>query len=1006
MKTLLFPNLTLTSLTTTVEGELRRVFTAALSFSLLPATAGQILPEDDGWVALGKALPEDCVLDLGLPKPRAEWLMAGKALAPAGTLSNGLPVEVTVDGASQTFITGDAHAPKTATSFDLPRHDPARKDPRPSPLPVPILQKPMHKLGTFDENWLKHYWPGPPKDFDWTWYNQASRQSWRDKMFTGLETVRVTNMHADHAVLEASLPDRRLRLFADYGSEEAADWHEVSMQADTLWLLPNDGLAILFWHGSAPTRDERSTDILEVAACLEKASEPAQGAQVLIAQAREANAPESEPAMPEPEPEPEPEEKPAMALAVPAPDLPDLPDLPASPPPPAPEPEEPPAPEPAPEPAASETDEREGVPELVQMANEALAQLGLPPITPEDVYKVMDQQKAAVAAMPKPDEASTERLLAKAGFGKKRMDDLFSFMEMPIPAPEDFRTPEAYEAALQVYGKEFARLTGAGPDLVKRHLAQVRELNAPEPPEAAGGGEDDMLAGLAEKLGSALGKKVDAKGLESALTAIAEPGAGDLAVMEGLGSLASIMGSPPGEAMAVFVKNMGQARAAVYASPEMQEEILALGQSFPGEQAALQRLLAAVQKPPEGELFDLSSLAASSGVRDQAALARLAQLDPWPMLEAPEEEEAPEKPEEDEKPQAQGAVAGLREAGDTGASAAANLAASAGANQDEDQGQNQDEAEAGKEEAGQAVADPGGAEIPPSPAAMLDGRNLAGANLAGICLANAQLAGADLTGADLSGTDLSGASLARADLTGAKLAGAKLAGADLTGADLGQADLTGADATDATFDNCRFGGTKLGGLVASTASFMEIEARGQDFADARLDKATFQDADLEKASFAGADLTGATFQDCRLDKSSFVRGQLAGARLYDNSVSDADFRLADLGRSSWLKTGGQAVNLAGADLTGATFEECALPRASLLAIRARECRFLSCDLHAAHLEQADLMRGALRDTRIGDAILDGANLYGADLYLAAVNSKTSMIGADITLTCLNRGEKA
>ena len=67
-----YPDLLLTSSTLPVRGQLRRLFTASLSFSLKPGEAGRVLPAQDGWTACLASLEEGLSPDLGVPKPQAE----------------------------------------------------------------------------------------------------------------------------------------------------------------------------------------------------------------------------------------------------------------------------------------------------------------------------------------------------------------------------------------------------------------------------------------------------------------------------------------------------------------------------------------------------------------------------------------------------------------------------------------------------------------------------------------------------------------------------------------------------------------------------------------------------------------------------------------------------------------------------------------------------------------------------------------------------------------------
>ncbi|MBO4296173.1 MAG: DUF2169 domain-containing protein, partial [Desulfovibrio sp.] len=258
-----YPNLLVLTSTLSVQGQLRRLFTASLSFSLKPGEAGLVLPEQDGWTACLASLEEGLSPDLGVPKLQAEWLMAGSACAPRGTAVQGLPVEVAVGSLRRSFIVGAerrgagvlsaAQAPFAEMPLDW-KHayggEGFAENPRgmgfsrqagagtlplvrelgaasvlAEPLLHPACPSAMHpdardysRLGTFDQAWLLRRWPGPPDDFDWSCFNLAQPAQRQAAPFTGTERLAVTNMHPDYAQIEGRLPGLRLRLFLDYGT--------------------------------------------------------------------------------------------------------------------------------------------------------------------------------------------------------------------------------------------------------------------------------------------------------------------------------------------------------------------------------------------------------------------------------------------------------------------------------------------------------------------------------------------------------------------------------------------------------------------------------------------------------------------------------------------------------------------------------------------------------------------------------------------------------------------
>ncbi|MBO4295786.1 MAG: DUF2169 domain-containing protein, partial [Desulfovibrio sp.] len=848
------------------------------------------------------------------------------------------------------------------------------------PLLHPACPSAMHpdardysRLGTFDQAWLLRRWPGPPDDFDWTCFNLAQPAQRQAAPFTGTERIAVTNMHPDCAQIEGRLPGLRLRLFLDYGTPGVPAWREAQPQADTVWLFPNQLCGLLLWHASAPTADERSFDILRAAFCLEPADQAPQDADGLIAQAlafhqepAELEAPEAQAAQAAPEEAPE-----AMPAAAEAP-------LPAPPPPP-PAPAMPKAPPPPRPETPEETcariarDAKKDVPELTEEANKVMQAMGLGKVDPKRVEAAIDSQTKQMLAAMKKSQPDFHQTMALAGFSPKQADSVLEATLMTPPSPHAFPSPQAYETALARYADRFAELTGASKAQRDGLVAQLKRIDALQAEQAnlaknAGALEARIPQASLDILAKA-GFKADPLAYDAALEGLAESGRSDAELLASLTRLGTSLGLDPGAMKGAMAKVFGSVRIQTYGTPSVQDAIRQAGAGFPSQQGAMNRLLALVKSPPQGELFDLASLASKAGVSDPKLLQLLEAADPLPMG-------TPEAPKPDlPKPEAPKAPAAPADT------------------------------EAAEEPMEEALPDVQEAGPAPDAPPLLDGQHLAGANLAGLALAGAQLAGADLAGADLAGSDLEGADFAGAKLQGARLAGARLDGCDFTGADLTDADLTGSSARDAVFDKAVFARTAVQGLDAQGARFAGTLFSEQRFAGASLKEAVISQTTLEHRALAGCDLTGATLEELCLDGCDFEQGQLGMARIDRCSFSGASFRHANLAGSAWLRTQGLQADFRNALLTNALFEECTFAQSRFTCMSARGCRMLSCDLHGSDLRRADMLGGSLRGPKIGACDLTEASLFEADLYLAGVNDETCFAGADLTRTCLALGER-
>ncbi len=307
-----------------VFGNLRMFFSMSLGFNLEPQKPHQcsLCPADEVWGAALQSLGENDVLDLGIAKKEAEWLMAGEACAPEGSLVEGLPIQVRVGTLQREFLVSGPCEDVSSGALDIPRPRPfsrlplqwahtyggpnhaenplgcgmppteeEKKSLKPRPMPnvfaagenlayfsqpacpgprlllqsPPVVSGDPLFMGTYNAQWLQKCWPGVPEDFDWHYYNMAQKAQRQTTPFTGQEDVYISNMHEKYPVLQGKLPHYTVRFFANYGTEEKNDWREAAVRMDTVWLFPNALRGLVFWRAHIPVQDERATDISSVA---------------------------------------------------------------------------------------------------------------------------------------------------------------------------------------------------------------------------------------------------------------------------------------------------------------------------------------------------------------------------------------------------------------------------------------------------------------------------------------------------------------------------------------------------------------------------------------------------------------------------------------------------------------------------------------------------------------------------------------------------------------------
>ena len=1039
MRSLLFPDLTLSSFLLPVAGRRRMAFTASLGF----APDGRVLPPGEAWGAALNALAPGEIPDMGVPKPAAEWLMAGAACADSNC--TGLPVDVEIGPLRRRFlVSGDCED----DGISVPAPRPFRRMPLgwtrtyggpehpDNPLGCGILRENgtlrmpnvadrdapgpacpgargfwpsrMHGLGTYDTPWLLTRWPGVPDDFDWAFYHLAQPEQRFSGYLTGCETFRVTNMHPERPVIEGTLPRLRLRLFADYGGDEAPDWREAIANADTVWLFPNDLTGLLFWHATLPTEDERGSDINRIVAALEAADQEPRPAQELILAAlamEQETAPEAEPQPAEDSGE-EAEAAAQLAATAALPKIATVPQV-SGQPDPAKLPDNPAEPEEPDDPGAQIADMARGAKEeisrLLPEINALLASQGLPKIEAEDVSRMLDDQAKSMTDMlatPMPDSAQA---LEQAGFPPDYLDSAMELAKLEAPSPETFPAPEAFREAVEKYVDTFGKTLDA-PESVRQQMRQLLLMQA-ESPETALDSlfPENTLAGLEEKTGLSLYnlKELEAIPLEAG-------DAGSLAFLE---QAAPLLGLEKEKAAQMLVALLCHTRTEFYSPDMLGTELSEVARDFPDQAGAFAALEQSLANLPQEELFDLSTLGLAAGVHGPA-LAALARLDPLPMT--PQQEETPETDAELEAlPQ-----------------------------EEEDNPPSLGDA---PEPETPDVPTPEDKESFLSALACglaLDGLDLSDIDLSGLDLSGLDLSGIVLTGsaglrgllleqsrcdsADFSGCDLTGTRFSGASFTGARFAGANLSGCSFTGADLSGADLSGAFCDGADFTGARLRGANLSGMHCDDADFSGTDltesrwegaagtgarfgaSRGADadFSRSRLLSCDFDGAALSGARFSEAVLLSTTFENCALTGADFTGADLSNARIYDTRLTDCRFTDATLADGGWKNVDAERLDARNVVATGAVFEECAFREADWACASARRAQWLGCDLHGARLDRIDLLDGGLRGSRLGGASLAGASLFNADLYLMGVNEKTDLSGADLANTCLTLAERA
>ena len=283
------------------------------------------LPEIALWKFLPKALGDNVVFDLCMPKPRGEVLVSGSAF-PTNPPQAACRARVSVGRVDKTLlVVGDREwrdgamtSPRPFTEMPItwersfggpgfaenpvgrgfaPVGDPMMpgahklpniEDPRAPVRTVDSRPRPagfgpldftwpqrFSKLGTHDQHWLETRFPGLAADLDWTAFNAALDDQHIDGFWRGDERFVVENLCADHPVIEGELPGLAVRAFVNHEQPDGSTvFVEVPTRVDTVHLFPSAMRGVLIYRGLYRVREDDARDVRCVLVGSELQSEP------------------------------------------------------------------------------------------------------------------------------------------------------------------------------------------------------------------------------------------------------------------------------------------------------------------------------------------------------------------------------------------------------------------------------------------------------------------------------------------------------------------------------------------------------------------------------------------------------------------------------------------------------------------------------------------------------------------------------------------------------------
>lgn len=285
--------------------------------------APQLRPEVELWqLAASELQTSGGVIDMAIPKARAEFLATGYAYSHHQSDKTAVAARIEIEGLSKTLaVYGDRYwAGDRATPpqpFEQMRLDWSRawggegheENPHGVGLhpvavggyqlrPLPNIES-MHERITsagqqpepagfgaldllwprrfkrmgkkYDARWLKQDFPGFARDIDWRVFNAASPDQWwqeRDAL-PPQARWRIWNMHPERPLQEGTLPPWQARCFINRQRGDETLFEEIALRATTAWFFPHLQQMILIWQGNTRINEDDAADVLQLMPALE-----------------------------------------------------------------------------------------------------------------------------------------------------------------------------------------------------------------------------------------------------------------------------------------------------------------------------------------------------------------------------------------------------------------------------------------------------------------------------------------------------------------------------------------------------------------------------------------------------------------------------------------------------------------------------------------------------------------------------------------------------------------
>ncbi|MDC3952524.1 DUF2169 domain-containing protein [Polyangium jinanense] len=283
------------------------------------------LPEIAMWQKVVKEIGKDAALDEGLPKPRGEVLVHGKAHAPGGQPRTAFQARLSMGDIDKSIVVvgrrkwtlGGPTPPEPITEMPvtyekafggasyaqnpigmgaapveengakvhwLPHlEDPKRLLKHPDDRPPPACFGPIDitwpqrakKAGTYGTKWLETDFPGLASDIDPEMFQTAPEDQRLVGYFKGGEEITIENMHPTKPRQSTRVPRLRVRCFASMKRAESdSPLLEVPTRLETVLLFPNLERGVALYRCVLQTVEDDAADVASLVAAIEKPEAP------------------------------------------------------------------------------------------------------------------------------------------------------------------------------------------------------------------------------------------------------------------------------------------------------------------------------------------------------------------------------------------------------------------------------------------------------------------------------------------------------------------------------------------------------------------------------------------------------------------------------------------------------------------------------------------------------------------------------------------------------------